>query len=155
MKPFHDFVVDFDILFPFLLPNVLSASLQVVNNLCVVESEGHHRNFDWCLISLITIDAKAWKLRQPLLHLILDIQPELPDFRHRIHVIQIFVNEYFVHIGRYAKLARVIGRRHSFNIPINEFVVLNALHILDGRVHKEVEENAEACNSKAHYFPLG
>lgn len=87
MESFYNFLVGFDILFPFLLFDVLSSGGQSLDYFSIVEGERNDSNFDWSFITFWTIDSEPGEFCQPLLHFILNVRPELTDFRDRIRFI--------------------------------------------------------------------
>ena len=66
--------------FPLFLSNILSSTSQIVDDLCVVESEGDNSNLNRHNVSFRAIDSKRWKLCQPRLHFVFDISSKLPYF---------------------------------------------------------------------------
>lgn len=73
VQSLDNFIVDFDVFFPFLLPDVLTPRSKILNDFSIVESESNYSYFDWSFITFRSINTEPWELSQSLFHFIFNI----------------------------------------------------------------------------------
>lgn len=109
---------------------------QLPDNLLIPISKSNHRDFHFTLIALSSFITQSRKLRQPRLHLILDVKAELAYLGQRIGRIIEFILELGVHFWVNFKFYGIVGSRDCRYVPRDVVVFFDTFYVFNKYLDK-------------------